>query len=248
LSSAAAAPGPPPAGLTGISLAGQVGLSWSATAGATGYSVYRGTTATSITTQVTPAGGVAGTSFTDSGVVNNTTYYYAVRSITGGSESANSLTVQTRPIARACSTGNVVVLENCYPGTTPWNVRNTATIAAGGIEGFGTSPSIDKGQSVDLKVNSDDAATFRVEIYRMGYYGGTGARLFSTIRGVPGTRQPSCISDNNTGLIDCSNWSVSATLTTTTAWPSGVFMLLLVREDTGTDTQIMLTVRDDARP
>ena len=242
-----AGPAGPPVGATGIALDASAQVSWQPVAGASGYTVYRGTSAASITTLVTPPAGVAATSFNDTSAANGTTYYYAVRAIVDGIESTNSGTVQIRPIVRACSTGNAVVLENCYAGNTGWNVRETATIAAGGIEGFGTASSINKGQSVDLKVNADDSASFRIEIYRTGYYGGSGARLLSTVRGVPAVRQPGCVRDTTTGLADCSNWSPSATITTTSAWPSGVYLLRLVREDTGTDFHVLLTVRDDSR-
>ena len=242
-----AGPAGPPAGVTGIALHASAQVSWQPVASATGYTVYRGTSAASITTLLTPAAGVAAPSYTDATAANGTTYYYAVRAIVDGIESANSGTVQIRPVVRACSTGNAVVLENCYAGNTGWNVRATATIAAGGIEGFGTASSINKGQSVDLKVNADDSATFRVEIYRTGYYGGSNARLFSIVRGVPAVRQPGCIRDTTTGLADCSNWSTSATITTTSSWPSGVYLLRLVREDTGADSHVLLTVRDDSR-
>ena len=224
LSSAAAAPGPPPAGLTGISLAGQVGLSWSATAGATGYSVYRGTTATSITTQV-DTGRRSGGHVVHRHECRERHDVLLRGPLDHGRHRVGKLVDGPDTPDRACVLD--AATSWCSRTATRAPRRGTsatpATIAAGGIEGFGTAPSIDKGQSVDLKVNSDDAATFRIEIYRMGYYGGAGARLFSTIRGVPGTRQPGCITDNNTGLIDCSNWSVSATLTTTAAWPSGVY-------------------------
>jgi hypothetical protein len=127
-------------------------------------------------------------------------------------------------------------------------VRNTASVAAGGIEGFATANSIQKGGSVDLKVNAATGSTFNIEIYRTGYYGGAEARLFSVIRNVPAVQQPACASAaSTTGLLDCSNWSVSATLTTTSNWPSGAYVLRLVRNDTGTDNQILLVVRDDAR-
>ena len=44
-----------------------------------------------------------------------------------------------------------MTVENCYPGNTGW------TVTAGGaptIEGFATAQSIDKGDSVALKVNA----------------------------------------------------------------------------------------------
>ena len=236
-----------PAGATGIALAGSVELAWQPVSGATSYNVYRGAAVSTATTLVSPAGGVTETSFTDSTAVNGSTYFYAVRSVSSGTESASSLVVQATPVPRACSAGNAIVLENCYPGNTPWNVRNTATIAAGGIEGYATAQSINRGDSVGLKVNSTDSSTLRVEIYRTGYYGGAGARLFSVIAGVQGIAQPACTTDMSTGLVDCSNWRTSLTLSTTQSWPTGVYAIRLVREDTGTDNQILLAVRDDAR-
>jgi fibronectin type 3 domain-containing protein len=247
-SAAPTAPQPAaPAGATGIALSGAVDLAWQPVAGATSYTVYRGATAGTATTLVSPAGGVTGTSFIDSTAANGSTYFYVVRSVSSATESANSLVVQATPVPRACSTGNAIVLENCYPGNNPWNVRNPATIAAGGIEGYATAQSINRGESVGLKVNSTDSSTFRVEIYRTGYYGGAGARLFSVITGVQGIAQPSCSNDSTTGLIDCSNWRTSLTLQTTQSWPSGVYAIRLVRSDTGTDNQILLAVRDDSR-
>ena len=236
-----------PGGATGVAMSNAVELAWQPVSGATSYNVYRGSTVGGATTLVSPASGITATSFTDSTAQNGSTYFYAVRAVASASESANSAVVQATPVPRACSTGNAIVLENCYPGNNPWNVRNTATISAGGIEGFATAQSINRGDSVDLKVNSADGSTFRVEIYRTGYYGGAGARLFSVVTGVPGAAQPACASDATTGLVDCSNWRTSVTLTTTQNWPTGVYAIRLVREDTGTDNQILLVVRDDAR-
>jgi hypothetical protein len=236
-----------PIGADAVALDGAVELAWHPVAGSTSYNVYRGTSAGSVSTLVSPPSGLTTTTFTDSSAANGTTYFYAVRDVTGGVESANSLVIQSTPVSRACSTGNAIVLENCYPGNNPWNVRNTATIAAGGIEGYATALSINRGDSVDLKVNSAAGSTFRAEIYRTGYYGGAGARLYSVITGVPGTAQPACTTDSTTGLIDCSNWQTSLSLTTTSSWPTGVYAIRLVREDTGTDNQILLTIRDDSR-
>jgi Malectin domain/Domain of unknown function (DUF1929)/Bacterial Ig-like domain/Bacterial Ig domain len=236
-----------PTGPSAISLASSVALSWQPVVGATGYSVYRGTTPTTITTAVTPAGGTLGTTFTDTTAANGTTYYYAVRSVVGGiggTESANSLTVQATPVARSCSTGNTIVVENCFAGTASWNVRSTAQMPAG-IEGYATAQSVDKGNPLTLKVSS--AAAFNVEIYRTGYYGGAEARLYSIIRSVPASPQPACATDGNTGLTDCGNWSPSAVISTSSAWPSGVYVARIVRTDNSNDNQILFVVRDDAR-
>jgi Domain of unknown function (DUF4082)/Bacterial Ig-like domain len=236
-----AAPSAPPVGVTGMALDGRVELAWQPASGAVAYAVYRGTSQTAITTRVTPPTGAPDISFADTTVANGTTYYYAVRSIDSGGESANSLVVQARPQTASCSTGNYVVVENCRPGDTTWRVTNP-----GGISGFATATSINKGESVDVKV--DSAGSFRMEVYRTGYYGGKLGRLFSTSLGLAATPQPACTEEASTGLVDCSNWSVSAKLTTTQSWPSGVYLLRLVRTDNNSDTQVLLAIRDDARP
>src|SRR5205823_7340620 len=82
-----------PTGPTGIALDGRVELAWQPVSGADHYAVYRGTSPGSITTAVTPPGGVTGTSFTDTSTANGTTYYYVARAVNTGTESVNSLTV-----------------------------------------------------------------------------------------------------------------------------------------------------------
>ena len=49
-----------PAGFTGMAGDASVEFAWQPVSGATAYSVYRGTTASTISTRVTPAGGVGG--------------------------------------------------------------------------------------------------------------------------------------------------------------------------------------------
>jgi hypothetical protein len=239
-----------PAGVTAIALDGRVELAWQLAAGATAYTIYRGTTPTAITTLVSPLGGVVGPGFVDTGAVNGTTYYYAVRAVVAGAESDASAPVRATPVLSSCSTGTPVALENCYPGDAAWNVTDARGLSAGGIEGFATATSIDRGGAVDLKVNTAAGVPYRVEIYRSGYYGGARARLFSVLHGLSGVSQPPCLTDTaagGTGLVDCSGWSSTATITTTAAWPSGVYLLRLVREDNGSDSHVLVVVRDDAR-
>jgi len=248
---AAVAHAAPPSGVSAIALGGKVRLSWQPADGATDYRVYRGTSAGSITMPLahprTLRRSSPTTSFTDATARNGTTYFYVVRAVVAGVESVNSLPVQARPVAPSCTSGNPVVMENCFPGKRGWGVRSGAQVRAGGIEGYATAQSINKGQSVDLKVNSSDSTTFNIEIYRTGYYGGKGARLMSTMRDVPGTAQTGCTTDDATGLYECSAWKVSATVSTSSSWPSGMYVLRIVRNDNGNDNLILLAVRNDAR-
>jgi hypothetical protein len=236
-----------PKGLTGIALDGSVGLAWQAVGGADAYNVYRGTSPTSITTPVTPVGGITAKSFTDTSVTNGETYYYTVRDVKLGLESMDSLPAQVTPVARSCSNGNAIVLENCYPGTASWKLGNTPTVSAGGIEGYATAQSINRGSSLDLKIRTAAGVSYSAYVYRSGYYGGSGGRLFSVLSGFVGAAQASCTSNATTGLYDCSKWSASATITTTNAWPTGVYIVRLVRNDNGAENEILFVVRDDAR-
>jgi hypothetical protein len=77
---------------------GQVTLTWTASAGATGYEVYRGTDPGG--EDATPiARGVATTSFTNTGLVNGTTYYYVITAANSSGESGPSSEALATPLA-----------------------------------------------------------------------------------------------------------------------------------------------------
>ena len=237
----------PPSGVTAIALDGKVSLAWPAVTGASGYRVYRGTSAATATTLV---GSPTGASFVDTTAANGTTYFYAVTARDGTGESAKSASLaQAKPLARSCATGNAVVVENCTPGSTGWKLTNAGRAYDNGIEGFATATSVNAGSSVDLKVNTGPTganAPYHIDIYRMGYYGGSQGRLVSTLPGLRGVSQQGCDGpDTSTGLVDCGDWSTTTTLSTTADWPTGVYWLHLVRDDNGADNAILLVVRRD---
>lgn len=240
-----------PAGLTGFALDGRVELAWQPVPGATGYNVYRGTTKTSVTTPVsslggplTPPGATVPTTLTDVSAANGTAYYYAVRSVEGTTESASSRLVLAKPRAAICAGFNVVARENCLPGDTDWNVRSSAQ----DVDAYATEQSVDHGGSLDVKVASTASTTADLEIFRTGGYNGAGARLVSTIPDVPVGVQPACTSDAATGLYDCSNWAANQVITTSTTWPSGVYLVRVTRKDSLDQTHVLFVVRDDGRP
>ena len=76
-----------PTTLTALPSVGQVALSWTPSAGATGYNVKRAATLEgTYSTIASPAG----TNFVDSGLSSGTTYYYRVSSLNAGGESDDS--------------------------------------------------------------------------------------------------------------------------------------------------------------
>ena len=92
-------------------------------------------------------------------------------------------------------------------------------------------------------------SSYHIDIYRLGYYGGNGARLIAHAASGLGTlpqTQPACLTDAATGLIDCGNWAVSASWTVPATAVSGIYIAKLVRNDTGGASHIFFVVRDDA--
>jgi Glycoside hydrolase family 44/PA14 domain/Fibronectin type III domain len=83
-----------PAGLTATPGDGKVTLSWNASAGATSYNVYRGTTSGGETLLQS---GVTATTYADPGLTNGTTYFYRVTAVNGVGEGAMSAEVSATP-------------------------------------------------------------------------------------------------------------------------------------------------------
>jgi hypothetical protein len=89
-----AAPGAP-TDLTATANYGQVILTWSASVNATNYYIKRSTSSGGPT--YTTIAATAGTSYTDTNVINGTTYYYVVSAVNIGGESPNSAEVSATP-------------------------------------------------------------------------------------------------------------------------------------------------------
>lgn len=141
---------------------------------------------------------------------------------------------------------NPIVCENSKPGSpaSEWDVAGSGSST---IQGFATDISVDQGQTVRFKV-STPATDYRLDVYRMGYYGGMGARLIATVQpsaALP-QGQPPCLTDLVTGLTDCGNWAESASWTVPPDATSGIYFARLVREDgTAGSSHVVFIVRDD---
>jgi hypothetical protein len=147
----------------------------------------------------------------------------------------------------ACAVGmKPVACENLQPGapSSEWDVQGDGDSS---IQGFATAISVNKGETVRFKVMST-ASAYRLDIYRMGYYEGMGARKIASV--VPSATlpqtQPACVTTAATGLIDCGNWAESASWPVPAGATSGIYFARLVRLDTGGASHIFFVVRDDA--
>jgi hypothetical protein len=141
---------------------------------------------------------------------------------------------------------NPIVCENSKPGYPPanWQING---IGDESIQGFATAQSVDVGETESFKVKTT-SSNYHVDILRLGYYGGDGARLIaSNIKpsaALP-QKQPECMHEESTGLIDCGNWGVSASWQVPGEAVSGLYVAQLVRNDTGGESQIFFVVRND---
>ena len=74
-----------------------------------------------------------------------------------------------------------------------------------------------------------------------------GARRVATVLPSATLRQaqPECLRDETTGLVDCGNWTISASWSVPATAVSGIYFAKLIRSDTGGSSHIMFVVRDD---
>ena len=141
---------------------------------------------------------------------------------------------------------NAIVCENTKEGTpkSVWDIDGSGDAS---LQGFSTDISVNAGQQVDFKIKTD-AAAYTVDIYRLGYYGGDGARKITSVTpsaSLPQT-QPACITEAATELYDCGNWAVSASWDVPATAVSGVYLARLHRADTGGASHITFIVRQDS--
>ena len=118
---------PAPGNFTAVAGNERVTLSWDAVAGATGYRIYRADTANASLTRL-PTGDITGTTYTDTGLTNGTTYRYTVRALirnnnNNESEGRVSVEVSAVPVLTAPpAPGNLTAIAADAQITLSWNM------------------------------------------------------------------------------------------------------------------------------
>ena len=223
-------------------------VTWTTDEPATSFVRY-GLTAESLDQTASTAGSATGHAVALAGLTPGTTYHYRVES----ADSANNTTTEPTgaPLTFVTTAAaNEIVGENLLPGnpSSEWQVAGAGDPS---IQGFPTDLSVNQGDSVSFKVDLDATAPeFHIDVYRLGWYGGDGARKITTIGSgqTTSTDQPACLTDEvglDTGLVDCGNWSVSGQWTVPVDAVSGIYIARLVRDDTQGASHVPFVVRDD---
>jgi len=129
---------------------GQIALSWSASAGAVSYNIYRSTTPGAAgSTPYLYLAGWTSTSLTDTGLTNGVTYYYEVSAVNAGGESPLSIEVSAKPqvpapgtpLGLSASAGDqqVSLTWTVTSGATSYNIYRSTTKGGEGATPFQTN-------------------------------------------------------------------------------------------------------------
>lgn len=145
---------------------------------------------------------------------------------------------------------NLIRTENEKAGTRDWLLKRTGVDPATKyrcpwIEGYTSKASVRAGDRIELCVSTNPASPFVVDVYRMGYYGGAGARHMATLGPFRGQVQP----DPPVGeqrLREC-GWEPVTSLKIPKEWPSGVYLGKLTAEKGGWQSYVVWVVTDRRR-
>ena len=165
----------------------------------------------------------------------------------------------------AAAQSNPIQIENAKPGSTDWlltrvsrhddEIYEQGWRRRRGVEAYASHTSVKAGDTLTVHVSTYPVNKYTVSIYRMGYYGGAGARLMRTIGPLQGTDEPTP-QDGNRNLIECS-WKVGFSLEIPKDWVSGVYLgkLSTVPSPAGqyldlemvSEAYVIFIVRDDRK-
>ena len=143
--------------------------------------------------------------------------------------------------------------ENAREGARDWQLTRVRVDGIDGfrspwIEGYASKQAVKAGASIDFLVSTNPPGRFTIEIFRMGYYGGRGARRMLALGPFEGKIQATP-KPGEKDLHEC-RWEPTATLAIPDDWPSGVYLgrlTLQPPDETSAPWQSYLAfvVRDD---
>jgi fibronectin type 3 domain-containing protein len=115
-----------PSGLTASAGNGRVGLTWVAPSGAKSYEIKRASSSAGPFVQIATST-FAG--YTDTGLSNGTTYYFAVAAVNSGGASANSAAVAAKPTSSTAAVSSVSVSPSTAASITSGTLTFTASVS-----------------------------------------------------------------------------------------------------------------------
>ena len=142
--------------------------------------------------------------------------------------------VRSEITEKDCSApANKIIRENCRPGndSRQWDVNADGDPT---IQGFSDPFSVAAGREIVFKIKTD-SVDYHVDIFRVGWYWGAGARHLATLTPPPDLElpqvQPDCEREGESLLYDCAAWEVSLVWQVPADSVSGVHLARLTRRD-----------------
>ncbi len=161
----------------------------------------------------------------------------------------------TAGAAVTCPNANPIVNENNCKGEGTEENESAIENYSEDINGFTPQSSYNLGESVPLKLGTDEGSfpgtSVNVSVYRIGYYGGKGARLIpgAGANNVKVNNSFECNPENTTtGELSCANWNVSYTIPGSSLPVSGIYEAVITDvADGGIENYVIFPVRNDSR-
>jgi len=181
---------PPPApDITAVTAGnGQIAVSWNPVDGATSYSIFRSTTPGGEFESASIQSGLANTTYTDIGLTNGATYYYAVAAV-GQGGSTLSAGVSATPAPPVPGSGGALTGTFAPASATGYNLTDLGTSdwVVWGYNGWNTYPRVDHkaagaGEISDVGIIGPGAL--------WGDWGGFNTGMVSWTDGTPDTSEP----------------------------------------------------------
>jgi subtilase family serine protease len=181
-----------PGTLTATGATGGITLNWGAASGATSYEVYRGTSATSISTS--PVASVSGTTYDDTSVTNGTTYYYEVEGLDSSGQGIPSNRASASPGSSSPSapspptnlkatggTSSIALSWTASAGASSYDVLRSTTSGAETLYASGVTSTT----YTDTNVTSGPTYYYTVEAVGSGLTSGPSGQAAASTTGAP---------------------------------------------------------------
>ena len=124
-----------------------------------------------------------------------------------------------------------VAAENLQPGSRGWRLPGPAGEVggqrSGEVSGYVSEEAISPGQTERIYVSAPGSSNLRIAIFRMGWYGGAGARQVLSSDSLPAPAQPPCTHRSATGLTEC-DWRPTLSFPIPPGLPSGIYIAKLM--------------------
>ncbi|WP_189112510.1 N,N-dimethylformamidase beta subunit family domain-containing protein [Pilimelia terevasa] len=137
--------------------------------------------------------------------------------------------------------------ENARAGSDGW--RHTRGLRPSDdighqVQGYADASSVAPGGTISFHVSARTDRECRIEVYRLGHYGGRGGRLMQLRAGVPVALRPAPANPDRRRSVAC-RWPASWRLAVPRTWPSGLYVAVFA---TGTHRAAApFVVRDPQR-